>query len=155
MHNVQADGISLALLRNYSPNLYYLSFEPISIKKSEISDIKIGDIIDIGSKLPQSYIYSKGTVVGQAKLGMIEGKEAIVISAKERIVDTGKPDAKSVAMECRLAIIPEADFVVSTLVHIPTHSIENILLVVNKKPIAMARLVDYDSRFALQIKEVF
>lgn len=155
MYNLQADGISLALLRNYSPNLYYLSFEPISVKKSEISDIKIGDIMDIGSKLPQLYIYRKGIVVGQARLGMTEGKEAIVISAKECIIDTGKPNAKSVAMECRLAIIPKTDFVVSTLVHIPTHSIGNILLVVNKKPIAMARLVDYDSRFALQVKEIF
>ena len=155
MYNCQADGLSHALLSNYNSKLYSVAFVPMSFKKSELSSLGVSDIIEIGAKLPKLFIYKKSTVVGQARLGQVDGQNAVIISAKERIVDTGKPEPKSVVLECRFAIIPKDKFIVSRLVRIPAQSTEHILLFVKKKLIATARLVETNGVFALQIKETF
>lgn len=141
-------------MRSNNAKLNYLSFEPIYVKKSDISAMKTGDILELGHKFPKLYVYRKGKVIGQARLGVVDKNISVVISAKERIVDIDKAESKSVIMEARLAVMPKDKFVVSKLVQIPSASIEKIMLFVKKRAIATAKLVTNNKNFALQITDI-
>ena len=153
MLNLQANGLGNALLRSSNPKLYLIAFEPLMLKKSEGKGLKERDLITLGKKLPQLYIYRKGGVVGQVVLGEVEGREAVIISAKERITNLGKPEPKYTALECRIAILPKREFIVGKLVYIPAHSMEKILLFIKGALVATAKLVEDGEMFFLQVTE--
>jgi len=109
----------------------------------------------MGSKLPNLYIYRKGIVVGQAKIGRVDNGEAVIISAKERITDIDKAEEKYTPIECRFATIPKEKFVVGKLVELASLATDNILILSKKKLLASARLVKGNKEYLLEIKEVF
>jgi hypothetical protein len=153
VRNLQADGLSDALLRSLNPKLYLIAFEPLMLKKSEAKGLKEGDLITLGKKLPQLYIYRKGGVVGQVVLGEVDGREAVIISAKERITNLGKAKPKYTTLVCRIAVLPKREFIVGKLVYIPAHSTEKILIFVKETVVARAKLVENGEIFFLQITE--
>jgi len=151
MVNLQADGLAQAILRSQNPKLHLLAFEPLVIKKSELKRLEEGGLIALGKKLPQLYIYRKGAVVGQAELGEVDGREAVVISAKERISNLGKTESKSVMLECRLAVLPKNSFVVGRLVMLPRATRERIEIFAKGRLLATASLVEDSEGYFLQI----
>lgn len=153
MSNLQAKGITQALLKSSNPKMNILSLEPLMIKKSELKSLGIDELIELGKKLPEFFIYRRGTVVGQAKLGQVGGKLAIVISAKERILNLDKAESKHNIIESRLAILPRGEFTVGKMIHISSASIDNIQLFVKGKLFATASLLVQDGLYYLQIKE--
>ncbi len=155
MLNLQANGLSNALLRSSNPKLNLIAFEPLMLKKSEAKSLKVDDLIALGKKLPQLYIYRKGGVVGQVALGEVDGREAVIISAKERIANLGKPEPKYTTLECRIAVLPKREFTVGKLVYIPAYSTEKILLFIKETLVARAKLVENGEVFFLQITEKY
>ena len=153
MINTQANGLQQALLRSPNPKLYYLSFEPLMLKKSEFKNLKAGMLLELGKKLPQLYVCRKGVVVGQVDIGQIDGKEVVVVSAKERISNLGKPEPKHLALECRIAILPKRSFVVGKLVTLSGSPLEHILLFAKEELVATAALVQNEEGYFLQIQE--
>jgi len=153
MYNLQANGLSQAILRSHNPKLHLLSFEPLMIKKSELKALEIGDSIVLGKKLPQLYIYRKDGIVGQAQLGRAMGRESVVISAKERIDNLGKAEPKYTLLETRIATLPKSDFEVGKLVELPVESLSSILLFSRQKLVAMASLIQAGGNYALQIQK--
>lgn len=154
MHNLQADGLHLALLRSKSAKLHFVAFEPLMLKKSEFKSLKSKSLIFLGKKLPQTYIYRKGGIVGQATLGTVSGSEAVIVSAKERISHLGKPEPKYVSLESRMAVLPKRDFVVGKLVTLPRGTIEHILLFHKKELLATATLRENKEGYYLKIQEM-
>lgn len=153
MTNTQANGLLHALLRTQNPKLYYLSFEPLMLKKSEIKSLEEGRLLALGKKLPQLYVYRKGVVVGQVDIGQINGEEVVIISAKERIPNLGKPEPKHVVLECRIAILPKSSFVVGKLVRLSGNLLDHILLFVKQELVATAALVQNKEGYFLQIQK--
>ena len=154
MYNLQANGLTQALLRSNNPKLYHLCLEPFQVKKSEIKSLAVGHLLALGKELPLLYIYRKGAIVGQAELGRIDDAQVVIISAKERIANVGKPDAKYIKVESRIAILPKGRFVVGKLVALPAGSLEHVLLFVKGKIVATAKLVENTEGIFLQITEV-
>ena len=152
MSNMQANGLQQTLLRSQNPKLYYLSFEPLMLKKSELKSLKEGTVLALGKKLPQLYVYRKGVVVGQVDIGQIDGEEVVIISAKERIPNLGKPESKHVVLECRIAVLPKSSFVVGKLVRLLGSSLDHILLFVKQELVATATLVQNKEGYFLQIR---
>jgi hypothetical protein len=153
MSNTQANGLQKTLLRSQNPKLHFISFEPLMLKKSEVKSLKAGTLLSLGKKLPQLYVYRKGAVIGQVDIGQIDDNEAVIVSAKERISNLGKPDPKYLALECRIAILPKAEFVVGKLVILPKGSLGHLLLFVKQELIATASLVQNTEGYFLQIEE--
>ncbi len=154
MYNLQANGLNQAILRSHNPKLYLLAFEPLMIKKSELKALAIGDLVILGKKLPQLYIYRKGGIVGQAKLGLAQGKEVVIILAKERIDTIGKAVPKYTLLESRIATIPKHSFTVGKLVTLTANSLGQIPLFVKEKLVATATLVQTVEGYALQINRL-
>jgi len=154
MYNLQANGLNQAILRSRNSKLYLLAFEPLMIKKSELKALSIGDLVTLGKKLPQLYIYRKGGIVGQAKLGIAHGGEVVIISAKERIDTIGKAASKYTLLESRIAVIPKVSFTVGKLVELTVNSLGQIPLFTKEKLIATASLVQTEEGYALQINEL-
>ena len=155
MYNVQSSGLHRALLRSQNSKLYYLSFEPLMLRKSEYKALKAGDLLSLGKELPQPYIYRKGNIVGQADLGQIDGNTAAIVSAKEHISNLGKPEAKHILLECRIAVLSKNTFVVGKLALLPKDSLSHIVLFVKQKPIAAASLMQNKEGYFLQIEEQY
>jgi len=155
MVNAQANGLAQAILRSHNPKLYLLGFEPLMVKKSEFKTLSQGDIIVLGKKLPELYLYRKGGVVGQALLGEADGNAVVIIAAKERIDNLGKAPSKYLLLESRIAVIPKASFVVGKMVSLPANSLQTILLYRKQVLVATASLVQTDQGYALQINECF
>ena len=153
MYNAQSDGLYRALLRSQNSKLYFISFEPLILKKSESKELKIGELLSLGKELPQLYVYRKGNIVGQADLGHINGNAAVIISAKEHISSLGKPESKHIVLECRVATLPKDTFVVGKLTVLPKDSLSHIVLLVKQKPIAVASLMQSKEGYFLQIEE--
>ena len=153
MLNLQANGLNEALLRSANPKLYLIAFEPLMLKKTEIKQLEEGDLIQLGKRLPELYIYRKGSVVGQVALGEADGREAVIVSAKERITNLGKPEPKYTVLESRIAILPKEKFIVGKLAYLPSHATEKILLFVKEKVIATARLLEDGEQYFLEIVE--
>lgn len=152
MSNMQANGLQQTLLRSQNPKLYYLSFEPLMFKKSELKSLKEGMVLALGKKLPQLYVCRKGVVVGQVDIGQVNGEEVVIISAKERIPNLGKPEPKHVVLECRIAVLPKSSFVVGKLVRLSGSSLDHILLFVKQELVATAALVQNEEGYFLQIR---
>jgi len=142
------------MLRSKNPKLNLIAFEPLMLKKSELKSLQPNSIIALGGKLPQIYIYRKGAVIGQASLGQIEGREVVIISAKERMTNLGKPESKYAVLECRIAILPKQEFVVGKLVPLPKSVVEHIQIFMKQTLIASAALLQNDEGYVLQINEV-
>ena len=155
MYNLQADGLSRAILRSKNPKLNLIAFEPLMLKKSELKALQPHMLIALGKKLPQVYIYRKGGVVGQAKLGQVKDREVLIISAKERVSNLGKPESKYSVLECRIAILPKREFVVGKLVLLPKNVAKNIQIFMKQTLIASAALLQNDEEYFLQINEVY
>lgn len=153
MHNTQLYGLNRTLLRSQHSKLYFVSFEPLMLRKSDAKDLKPGRKIFLGKRLPQLYVYRKGSVVGQVNLGQIGGEEALIISAKERISNLGKAEPKYLTLECRIALLPKQEFVVGKLVHLPQGSLRCLLLFVKQEPVASASLTQNSEGYFLQIEE--
>jgi len=153
MRNTQANGLQRTLLRSQNPKLYFVSFEPFMLKKSELKSLKAGTLLHLGKKLPQLYVYRKGVVVGQVDIGQINGKEVVIVSAKERISNLGKPEPKYATVECRIAILPKKAFVVGKLVTPSGVSLDHILLFVKQELVAVAALLQNEEGYFLQIQE--
>ena len=153
MSNMQANGLQQTLLRSQNPKLYYLSFEPLMFKKSELKSLKEGMVLALGKKLPQLYVCRKGVVVGQVDIGQVNGEEVVIISAKERIPNLGKPEPKHVVLECRIAVLPKSSFVVGKLVRLSGSSLDHILLFVKQELVATAALVQNEEGYFLQIQK--
>ena len=154
MYNAQANRLNRLIMSSDSQVHNFLTIEPISIKKSQLRDMRVGGIIDIGDKMPKLYIYQSDIIVGQARLGESNGLKSIIISAKERMVSIKKAEPKYAILYCRMAIIQESDFTVSRLVTIAQDALENIVVLHNEKSIATAKLVRYGKRYALEIMEL-
>jgi len=123
------------------------------LKKSELKSLKTGESIALGKKLPQLYVYRKERVIGQLSLGQTENGAVVIVSAKERIVNLGKPESKYQMLECRIALLDKEDFVVGRLVQLPTGSLEDILLVTKAEVLASAKLLQNSEGYYLQITE--
>ena len=154
MYNAQANSLNRLIMSSDSQTHNFLTLEPISIKKSQLRDIRVGSLIDIGSDMPKLYIYKSDIIVGQARLGESNGIKSIIISAKERMVSIKKAEPKHTILYCRMAIIQESDFIVSRLVAIGEDTLEDIVVLQNGKSIAIAKLVRYKKRYALEIMEL-
>ncbi len=154
MYNAQANRLNRLIMSSDSQVHNFLTIEPISIRKSQLRDMRVGDIIDIGDTMPKLYIYQSNIIVGQARLGESNGLKSIIISAKEIMVSVKKAEPKYVILYCRMAIIQESDFTVSRLVTIAQDALENIVVLQNGKSIATAKLVRYGKRYALEIMEL-
>ncbi|NKQ41347.1 MAG: hypothetical protein HF962_07230 [Sulfurovum sp.] len=153
MYNIQANGLSQALLRGSNPKFCLLAFEPLMIKKSDLKQLEVNQLISLGNKLPKLFVYHKGVVVGQAALGSVGNQTSVVISAKERISNLGKPEPRYTSIEARVAVLPKGDFVVGRLVRIPANSIKNILLFSKETVVAKATLAECNDEIFLQIQE--
>jgi len=123
------------------------------LKKSEVKSLKTGMLLSLGKKLPQLYVYRKGAVIGQVDIGQIDDNEAVIVSAKERISNLGKPEPKYLTLESRIAILPKTEFVVGKLVILPKGSLSHLLLFVKQELIATASLVQNTEGYFLQIEE--
>jgi len=154
MFNTQVNDLNHIILTSNSKKHNFLTFEPIIMKKNDLASIEIGSIIDIGNNIPKLYIYQDDVIVGQARLGQIDENESIIISAKERMVSTKKAGSKSTILHCRIAIIHEDVFIVSTLIPIVKGSLNNIKIINENRHIATARLVEYNNHYALEIMEI-
>ena len=154
MYNAQASSLNRLIMSSDSQTHNFLTIEPISMKKSQLDEIRVGTIIDIGNKMPKLYIYKSDIIVGQARLGEADGIKSIIISAKERMVSIKKAEPKYAILYCRMAIIQESDFTVSKLVSIAQDALENIVILQNEKPIAISKLVRYGKQYALEIMEL-
>jgi len=155
MTNAQADGLNWALLRSNNPKLHIIAFEPLMLKKTDVKQLKVGDLLLLGKRLPELYIYRKGSVVGQLELGEADGREAVIISAKERITNLGKPEPKYIVLESRIAILPKEKFIVGKLAYLPLQATEKILLFVKEKVVVTSRLVEDGENYFLQIVEKY
>ncbi len=153
MSNTQANGLRKTLLRSQNPKLHFISFEPLMLKKNEAKNLKAGTLLSLGKKLPQLYVYRKDAVIGQVDIGQIDDHEAVIVSAKERISNLGKPEPKYLTLECRIAILPKAEFVVGKLVTLPRGVLDHLLLFVKQELIATASLVQNTEGYFLQIEE--
>jgi len=151
MHNTQLHGLHRTLLRSQHPKLYFVSFEPLMLRKSDAENLQPGQKIFLGKRLPQLYVYRKGGVVGQVDLGQVEGREALIVSAKERISNLGKEEPKYLALECRMALLPKQEFVVGKLVHLPQDSLQHLLLFIKQEQVASASLMQNSEGYFLQI----
>ncbi len=152
MYNTQSNSLQMTLLKSQNPKLYFISFEPMMLKKSEAKNLKEGDLFFLGKKLPQLYVYRKGSVVGQVDLGRSEACEAVIISAKERISNLGKTEPKYFPLECRIALLPKREFVVGKLVRLPKGSLDHLLLFTKQELVAVARLMQNSEGYFLQIE---
>ena len=94
MYNAQASSLNRLIMSSDSQTHNFLTIEPISMKKSQLDEIRVGTIIDIGNKMPKLYIYKSDIIVGQARLGEADGIKSIIISAKERMVSDKKSRTK-------------------------------------------------------------
>jgi len=154
MVNMQANRLQQTLLRSENPKLYFISFEPLMLKKSDIKSLKAGELISLGKTLPQLYIYRKGGVVGQAQLGEVNGEASVIVSAKERMTNLGKPESKYLVLECRIALLPKQEFVVGKLVKLPKGSLNRIVLFAKQEVVATASLLQNQEGYFLQIETV-
>jgi len=152
MYNTQSNSLHKALLKSKNPKLYFVSFEPMILKKGELKNLKEGELLFLGKRLPQLYVYRKGSVVGQVELGRSEACEAVIISAKERISNLGKTEPKYVPLECRIALLPKQEFVVGKLVRLPKGSLDHLLLFAKQEMVATARLMQNSEGYFLQIE---
>ncbi len=152
MVNMQANRLQQTLLRSQNPKLYFIAFEPMMLKKSEAKSLKAGKLIALGKTLPQLYIYRKGSVVGQVQLGAVDGQASVIVSAKERMDNLGKPESKYLVLECRIALLPKQEFVVGKLVKLPKDALSHIVLFVKQEIIATASLLQNKEGYFLQIE---
>ncbi len=154
MRNLQSIALREVVLSTKRAKIYIIAIEPYEIKKSEIKKLQIGDLIDLGSKKPQIYIYRNGIVVGQAKFGLDENKEVVMVLAKERISNQGKPRPKSVVLDGRVATLKKSDFIVGKITKLPDGSVKNIMLFANDKLFALASLVQDATGYYYRIEEI-
>ena len=154
MHNLQSISLREAVLSTKRAKIYTVAIEPFEIKKSEVKKMQVGDLVELGTQRPQIYIYRNGIVVGQAKLGLDENQEAVMINAKERIVNQGKPKAKYMILEGRIAILKKGDFVVGKITKLPSGSVENIMLFANDKLLALAKILRDKNGYYYRIEEM-
>lgn len=152
MYNSQSNSLHKALLKSKNPKLYFVSFEPMMLKKSEVKNLKKGELLFLGKELPQLYVYRKGSIVGQVDLGSTEACEAVIVSAKERISNLGKTEPKYLPLECRIALLPKQEFVVGRLVRLPKGSLDHLLLFAKQEMVAVARLMQNSEGYFLQIE---
>jgi len=155
MGDLQANGLHQALLRSNNSKLNRLVLEPLMMKKSEFKLLSVGDLILLGKTLPPLYIYRKNGIVGQATVGVDEGREVILITAKERMDNLGKPDPKYFLLTSRIAVIPKEQFIVGKLVRLPEEAFSHILLYAKEELIATAKIVKCKKAYCLQISECY
>ena len=67
MNNLQLVRLNQALLQNLKEGDSYIAFEPLSVSRKKISEIKAGDWIDLGEKEPKLYIKRDSSYINRVR----------------------------------------------------------------------------------------
>lgn len=126
-----------------------LALEPLSLKAKHLSRLEPGAWIDLGEHLPALQIRRGGRKVADVHCA---GKTCVVGELCDEEPEI--PERKRVPVESRIAVVPESELREGGELELPDTALEQILLLVRERPVAIARLVrSEEGRYALEIRE--
>jgi len=131
-----------------------LTIKPIQISRKKLKKLHVGVLID-GFEPYNLRIISEGSVIARAKLGQIDGQEAIYIvdAAPTSSVYTQSSN-KKIILEARIMHIEQNDFKQGEIITCTRPISTKILIVADSRPIAIGSIVDYDSEPYLYISRM-
>lgn len=154
MFSTQADSLCLLALENTDDTSLHLSFEPFEIKKKSLSNLRNGDIFLLSKSLPNIYLLDGTNIVGQAKLGVHMGREALLVEATEHIIQKVYKHKNRAKIWGKFATIQREDLEVGKITPLDFGGHRNIVLYRDEVALALASLHNSTKGYVLQINKV-
>jgi len=153
MSNRQADALRREMLGYNDPEALFVTLKPVSITSKRLKKLTAGDLID-GFDPLHLRIVRGDQVIARAKLGQVDGVEALhIVSTEPEPFPLGAPGKKHL-LEARLRRLPEAHFASGDLFEYPDPLSGHLLLLADRHPLALGELVEYDGEAIVRVTEL-
>jgi len=149
MPNLQMHHLNRSRIEGLREEEYYLRLEPLSLKRKRLEELRSGDWLDLGEKLPLLEVARKGR--RHARVYPMEEGVRIGEFAEEEFSEF--PERKRILLEGRLAVLPSERVVPGERLRLPWEPTERIYLYAEGRLRAIATLIAYDGGYALEILE--
>jgi len=150
MSNAQADSLRINVLADRGNKQIYLMLKPAAIRSKEISKLTEGSLLSALDPL-HLRIVRGDQILARARLGRLGIHEAIHITSihPEQLLSPLRK--KEHLLEVRLRIVSEGIFEKGAVIEYSEPLTQGLLVLIDKEPVAIARIVEYDNDPMLQI----
>jgi flagellar motor switch protein FliM len=151
MSNAQADALKFEVLGGALSGRWYLALKPVFLPTKRLKKLKEGVLLDGLDPLHLRVMYGDRTVA-RARLGQVNGREAVHIVAREPDDATRpEPPKGHRLLEGRLRLLEAKEYDPGMVLEFDTPLTRELVLRVEGEPFALGEMVEYDDEVYVRI----